>query len=137
MTTQLTTTKIVNKNMTHLLARSVMLLCPLSVFIICLTIPTSVLSDEQGVIAQGKAIAFHRHKGNCLACHAIEGGLLPGNIGPPLISMQDRYQNKSQLREQIWDATVNNPHTIMPPFGKHKILTEEEIDKVVAFIYTL
>jgi len=99
--------------------------------------PQLAWASENTIIAEGKAIAFHRHKGNCLACHAIEGGLLPGNIGPPLISMQDRYQNKSQLREQIWDASINNPHTIMPPFGKHRILTEEEIDKVVEYIYTL
>ena len=102
-----------------------------------LVLPLPVGADENSMIAEGKAIAFHRHKGNCLACHAIQGALLPGNIGPPLISMQDRYQNKSQLREQIWDASINNLHTIMPPFGKHKILTEEEIDKVVEFIYTL
>lgn len=94
-------------------------------------------ATEASVIEQGKAIAFHRHKGNCLACHAIKGGLLPGNLGPPLISMQDRYQNKAQLREQIWDASVNNPHTIMPPFGKYKILTEDEFNKVIEFIYTL
>ncbi len=102
-----------------------------------LMLPTTANADEKDMIADGKAIAFHRHKGNCLACHAIQGGLLPGNIGPPLVSMQDRYQTKRQLREQIWDASVNNPHTIMPPFGKYKILTDDEIDKVVEFIYTL
>ena len=116
---------------------TVTLLCGITVFLTSLTLSMPAIGDEQNIIAEGKAIAFHRHKGNCLACHAIKGGLLPGNLGPPLISMQDRYQNKSQLREQIWDARVNNPHTIMPPYGKHKILTEEEIDKVVAFIYTL
>jgi len=109
----------------------------LAILITSSFLPLPVGADENNIIAEGKAITFHRHKGNCLACHAIQGALLPGNIGPPLISMQDRYQNKSQLREQIWDASINNPHTIMPPFGKHKILTEEEIDKVVEFIYTL
>lgn len=89
------------------------------------------------VIEAGEKIAFHRKKGNCLACHAIKGGSLPGNIGPPLVNMKDRYPNKSQLRAQIWDPTTNNPNTIMPPFGKHKILTEAELDKVVEFIYSL
>jgi len=97
----------------------------------------NALAVEAKIIAEGKKTAFHRKKGNCLACHAIEGGSLPGNIGPPLVNMKDRYPDKSQLRAQIWDATKNNPNTIMPPFGRHAILSEEEIDKVVEFIHTL
>ena len=88
-------------------------------------------------ISEGKQISFDRQKGNCLACHAIEGGELPGNIGPPLINMKDRYPDKQRLRAQIWDATLKNPNTIMPPFGRHQILTEDELNKVVEFIYTL
>jgi len=44
---------------------------------------------------------------------------------------------KQALRDQIWDATKRNPNTSMPPFGRHKILTEDEIDKVVEFVWTL
>ena len=89
------------------------------------------------MVAQGKAISFDRKKGNCLACHAIEGGDLPGNIGPPLVAMSARYPDPEKLRAQIWDATAANPNTIMPPFGLHGILTEDEIDKIVVFIQTL
>lgn len=91
------------------------------------------------VINEGKEIAFDRKKGNCLACHAIdaEGASLPGNIGPPLKNMKSRFSNKDRLRAQIFDATVNNPNSIMPPFGKHKILSEQELDKVVEFIHSL
>ncbi len=89
------------------------------------------------MIEQGKKIAFNRKTGNCLACHAIEGGSLPGNIGPPLINMRDRYPDKEQLHAQIWDATRYNPHSIMPPYGKHEILSNEELDRVVEFIYSL
>lgn len=88
-------------------------------------------------IEEGKKIAFHRKKGNCLACHKIAGGALPGNIGPALINMKARYADKAKLRAKIYDATVTSPNTIMPPFGKHKILTKSELDKVVEFIYTL
>ncbi len=94
-------------------------------------------ASEASVIAEGKKIAFHRKKGNCLACHAIKGGTLPGNIGPPLVNMKERFPDKSKLKEQIWDATTNNPNTIMPPFGKHRILSAKELDKVVEFIYSL
>lgn len=85
---------------------------------------------------EGKQIAFDRTKGNCLACHMIEGGETPGNIAPALVSVQARYPDKAKLRAQIWDATVANPSTSMPPFGRHQILTEEEIDKVVEFVYS-
>jgi len=94
-------------------------------------------ASEASAISKGKKIAFHRKKGNCLACHAIKGGKLPGNIGPPLVNMKDRFPNKSKLRDQIWDATNNNPNSIMPPFGKHYILTKDELDLVVEFIYSL
>ncbi|MBD3671695.1 MAG: sulfur oxidation c-type cytochrome SoxX [Gammaproteobacteria bacterium] len=85
----------------------------------------------------GKKVAFDRKKGNCLACHMIAGGDLPGNIGPPLVAMKARFPDKAKLRAQIWDATVKNPNSMMPPFGKHKIMSESEIDDVVEFIYTL
>jgi sulfur-oxidizing protein SoxX len=95
-------------------------------------------AEEAGsVIAKGKEVAFDRKLGNCLACHAIEDGTLPGNIGPPLIAMKQRFPDKAKLRAQIWDATVANPNSIMIPFGRHRVLTEEQIDQVVEYIYTL
>jgi sulfur-oxidizing protein SoxX len=51
--------------------------------------------------------------------------------------MKARYPDKAKLRAQIWDATTVNPNTIMPPFGKHKMLSEKEIDLVTDFIYSL
>ena len=84
----------------------------------------------------GREIAFERSLGNCLACHIIAGGELAGNIGPPLIFMKVRYKTKELLKAQISDARKKNPHSIMPPFGKYQILTEEQIDKVTAFIYS-
>ncbi|MBT8069248.1 MAG: sulfur oxidation c-type cytochrome SoxX [Xanthomonadales bacterium] len=88
-------------------------------------------------LEQGKALAFDRFKGNCLACHWIEGGELTGNYGPPLVAMKIRYPDREALREQIWDAAIKNPHTRMPPFGRNRILTEEEIDLVTDFIHSL
>lgn len=99
--------------------------------------PQLAIAADTQVIEQGKQIAFDRKKGNCLACHMIEGGELPGNVGPPLVAMKARFPDKAKLREQIWDSTKNNPNSMMPPFGRHAILTEAEIDKVVEFIYSL
>lgn len=96
-----------------------------------------VSAADSSPAEEGKAIAFDRLKGNCLACHMIEGGNLPGNIAPPLVAMQGRYPTKEALRRQIWDPTVANPDTSMPPFGKHEILSKTELDKVVDFIWSL
>ena len=100
-------------------------------------VPALADGSDPAVRAEGKKIAFNRTKGNCLACHMIEDGELPGNAGPPLLAMQQRFPDKRKLREQIWDPTVRNPQSMMPPFGKHGILTEDELDKVVEYIYSL
>lgn len=99
--------------------------------------PQTAVAAEPTVVEQGKQIAFDRKKGNCLACHQIEGGDLPGNIGPPLFDMETRFPDKAKLRAQIWDSTRTNPNSMMPPFGRHEILNEQEIDKVVEFVRSL
>lgn len=102
--------------------------------------PLSALAADgasEDKLALGKAVAFDRGKGNCLACHLMDDGESPGNIGPPLVVMQARFPDKEKLRAQIWDATASNPGSRMPPFGKHKIITEEELDAIVDYLYTL
>ena len=93
------------------------------------------VSNER--LAAGKKLAMARNKGNCLACHVIDDGELPGSIGPPLMYMQQRFPDKAELRAQVWDATVRNPDTVMPPFGRHLILSDEEIDLIVDYIHSL
>lgn len=110
----------------------------ISITLVCLfTVIGGISTVSADAVADGKKVAFDRKKGNCLACHMIAGGSLPGNIGPPLIAMKARFPDKSRLQAQIWDPTVVNPNSIMPPFGKHKILTEKEVELVTEFIYTL
>ena len=89
------------------------------------------------MIEEGRKIALDRKKGNCMACHVMAGATLPGNIGPPLVAMKARFPDKSKLREQIWDSSKINPNSLMPPFGRHEILTEDEIDRVVEFVHSL
>ncbi|MBT4160288.1 MAG: sulfur oxidation c-type cytochrome SoxX [Gammaproteobacteria bacterium] len=88
-------------------------------------------------INKGRELAFDRSRGNCLACHMMEGGEMPGNVAPPLIAMKTRFPERSVLREQVWDATIRNPESVMPPYGRHGVLTEEEIDQVVDFVHSL
>ena len=92
---------------------------------------------DESLVSKGKEIAFDRKKGNCLACHAIADGSLPGNQGPPLVAMQARFPDKDKLRLQISNPLEKNPNSIMPPFGLHNILSDKEIDAIVEYLLTL
>jgi sulfur-oxidizing protein SoxX len=87
--------------------------------------------------AEGEKIAFDRGKGNCLTCHDIKGGDLPGTIGPALKDIKSKYPDRNDLVAIVSDETKRNPQTVMPPFGRNRILTEQEINAVVDFLQTL
>jgi sulfur-oxidizing protein SoxX len=98
--------------------------------------PFTAASNEQK--PDGRELAHHYEKGNCLACHQIprdKSAVTLANIGPPLENVRERFPDREALRQHIWDPTLRNPYTIMPPFGKHKVLTEEEIDAVIDYLY--
>jgi sulfur-oxidizing protein SoxX len=102
-----------------------------------LGLASMAFAEEQ---ADGRSLAFDNKKGNCLACHAIPGdpkAEAAGNIGPILLSMKEGYPDRAKLRAKIWDATVTKPDTVMPPFGRNKILTDKEIDLVTDYVWGL
>ena len=94
-------------------------------------------ASAQSAVAEGQKLAFDRGKGNCLTCHVIKGGDLPGTIGPELIDIKKKYPNRDELLAIVFDETKRNPLTVMPPFGRNRILTEQEINAVVDFLQTL
>ena len=92
---------------------------------------------SQSAVSEGQKLAFDRSKGNCLTCHVIKGGDLPGTIGPELKDIKSKYPDRNDLVAIISDETKRNPQTVMPPFGRNRILTEQEINAVVDFLQTL
>jgi L-cysteine S-thiosulfotransferase len=94
-------------------------------------------ANAQSAAAEGQKLAFDRGKGNCLTCHEIKGGDLPGTIGPPLKDIKSKYPDRNDLVAILFDETRRNPQTVMPPFGRNRILTEQEINAVVDFLQTL
>ena len=92
---------------------------------------------------KGWCVVINRQKGNCLACHQIVTDKWPlslpqgGVIGPPLNAMKHRYPDKVKLRAQIWNAQSGNPHSMMPPFGKYNLISEQDIDNIVEFLLTI
>lgn len=85
----------------------------------------------------GRTLAFDRGKGNCLSCHNIKGGDLPGTIGPQLNNMKARFPDRNELIGTVFDETKRNPQTVMPPFGRNLILNDKEISAIVDYLYTL
>ena len=91
----------------------------------------------QSSVAEGQRLAFDRAKGNCLTCHEIKGGDSPGTIGPALSDIKTKYPDRKDLIAIVNDETKRNPQTVMPPFGRNRILTEKEINAIVDFLQTL
>src|SRR5690242_14161493 len=94
-------------------------------------------ATAQSGAADGQKLAFDRGKGNCLTCHEIKGGDLPGTIGPKLENIKSKYPDRGDLIAILTDETRRNPQTVMPPFGRNRILTEQEINAIVDFLQTL
>ena len=55
-------------------------------------------AQAQSAAAEGQKLAFDRSKGNCLTCHVIKGGNLPGSLGPELIDIKSKYPNRDGSR---------------------------------------
>ena len=92
---------------------------------------------EPEAIEAGRAIAADRKLGNCYTCHQVAGADLAGDVGPPLVYMTKRYPNREALRAQIADPRPGNPDSVMPPYGAYGILTEQELDLLVDYVFTL
>jgi sulfur-oxidizing protein SoxX len=120
---------------TALTDRSSLKVLPLALLIAVIMPLTSARAQSNA--AEGQKIAFDRAKGNCLSCHDIKGGDLPGTIGPVLKNIKSKYPDRNDLVAILTDETVRNPQTAMPPFGRNRILTEQEIDAIVDFLQTL
>ena len=114
------------------------------------SIPTS-LTGGKGNPARGRAIVTNRQLGLCLLCHS---GPFPeerfqGNLAPDLAGAGGRW-TEGQLRLRIVDSSRINPATIMPAYHRtdgltrvapawraKPILSDEQIEDVVAFLATL
>ena len=73
-------------------------LIPAAALALLLGMPASSLpAAAQSAVAEGQKLAFDRSKGNCLTCHDIKGGNLPGTIGPELTDIKSKYPDRNEL----------------------------------------
>lgn len=84
--------------------------------------------------ARGKALANERSKGNCVACHLMQGAEQPGSRGPDLSNYGAWGRSDAETYALVYDMRSRNPDTVMPPAGTNQILTDQELRDVVAFL---
>ncbi len=73
--------------------------------------------------------------GYCQQCHEVKGIEDFGNIGPSLIGLKTRYPDRKEVVAIVNDEAKRNLQTVMPPFGRNLILTKQEIDTIVDYLY--
>ena len=101
-------------------------------------------SSAQTAVSNAQTLFTDERKGNCAACHKLPGDTAINsisNLGPALVNLKTRYPDRAKLRAVIWDNrqadSSKNAQTIMPPYGKNRILTEAEIDTLVRYLETM
>jgi len=75
--------------------------------------------------------------GRANVCEGARRQQAPGTIGPALVAMKARFPDPAKLRAQMYDSTVANPQSAMPPFGRNRLLTEKELNDLTAYIWSL
>jgi len=88
----------------------------------------------------GAELFTRADKGNCIACHQVPEGAGPAtrsDLGPRLDGARMRSLGRARLRALLVDPMAANPDTLMPPYGKHRILEPAEIDRVVDYLDAL
>ena len=111
------------------------------------------LSGKTGDPKGGEKVVIERGLGNCLSCHEI--GVLGreefhGEVGPPLDGVAGRW-DAATLRMIVVDAKkvfgddtvmpafyrVDGLNRVRPEFAGRPILTEQQVEDVVAYLATL
>ncbi len=87
--------------------------------------------------ARGSELAHRPDKGYCVVCHQMPGEDWPGTVGPSLMRFKLHKYPDAAVFQQIFDARVTYPYSVMPPYGANNILTEQEIRDLVAYLQSI
>lgn len=99
----------------------------------CAVLGTGMLGVASANAASPDAPALIRQ--HCEQCHQIKGVQNFGNIGPSLVDLKERYSDRKDVAEIIFDETRRNPQTAMPPFGRNLLLSKQQIETIVDYLY--
>ena len=122
------------------LGAALFLIAVLSASVSSSVLAEAAVTNIASQVDKGRAIFLDERKGNCAACHKVPNDAAvktKSNIGMPLEAVKARYPDRAKLRDAIWDLTKSVPNTIMPPYGKNRILSDDEIDVLVIYLETI
>jgi len=92
----------------------------------------------QGLEVPG--VFVQAEKGQCAACHQLPPGVgtaTRNDVGPRLEGARMRSLGREALRDVLVDPTRRNPESVMPPYGRHRLLDEREIERLIEFLHAL
>jgi len=87
-----------------------------------------------GNAKRGEAIAINIRWGNCIACHSLPNGHKGGTIGIDLSAYASLNHPLDYVYQRIWDNRAFAPDAHMPIYGTNKVLLDQDIRDVMAFI---
>lgn len=90
----------------------------------------SLTTPLNGDPTNGKHLAMEW----CAVCHQLPGDEWPGTLGNTLSHYGQYQYEDGKVFQQIFDARVFNPNTVMPPYGTHGLLTQQDIRDLVAYL---
>ncbi len=105
-----------------------------------LALACGIATSTEAQVVAGRDLFIRADKGHCIACHQLSGGAVPetrADLGPRLDGERMRALGKAAIRQAIVDPTRANPDTVMPPFGRHRLLDGAEIDRLVELLHAL
>jgi sulfur-oxidizing protein SoxX len=107
------------------------------VLLLALPVANATAAD---LASEGRALFTDPRRGNCSACHQLPNDPAvksSSTFGPVLSGVKARFPDRATLRALIWDSSSSLPGSSMPPYGKHHLLSETEIDKLVGYLESL
>lgn len=93
-----------------------------------------------GQATEGRDLFARPDKGNCIACHQVPQGAGPAvraDVGPRLDAARLKGWDRARLRALLEDPQRANPDTVMPPYGRHRLLDDREIERIIDYLHAL
>ncbi len=99
-----------------------------------------VAGAASGQARDGRELFTNPGKGNCIACHQVPEGSGPvvrADVGPRLDAARLKGWDRARLRALLDDPMRANPDTVMPPYGRHRLLDAREIERIIDYLHAL